>query len=139
MLPEHAVTIIVSIIGLFGILLTAGSGILVAMLRRQHIKIDNINDSVNHRHLKVPEDHPLTVKNGGTPGIMDLLLDSHDRLVRIEVYMDQVREWRKSYENLPWATGPGAKEWLAAFDSWQKHIEEKIAQEEAHDDDRHQG
>lgn len=122
--------LVIALISFFGVALTAGSGVIVALLRQQHGRIKSINDSVNHKHTRIPEDHPLAVKNGTAPGVMDFLIDSHDRIVRIETHLDDMREWRDSYDGLPWSHGPGAKEWLKGFENWQKRVEKRLEKSE---------
>ena len=53
------------------------------------------NDAVNHRHK-------------GQPRLFDVVLKNHG-------HIEELVQWKRSYDDSPWKTGEGVNEWLAKY------------------------
>jgi hypothetical protein len=80
---EDSTHIIVSMIGFFGVLVSA----LFGYLNHKHAK--EINDAVNHRHDKA---------GPGAPKLYDLAWENHKKA-------DELIQWKRGYDSGPLATG----------------------------------
>lgn len=99
---------------LIATLITAGAGIVGILLK---IAFD-VRDVVGKRGA---EEH----EKGGY-SLLQLSLETHDEVVRIKQQMSDLEKWREGYDSSPWNTGVGAREWLAAYESYKKTMTKRI-------------
>jgi hypothetical protein len=103
--------IIVAVLTLLGVIVNSFFGFLT------HRNAKSINDAVNHRHRR-------TDTVGKTPPkLYDLAIENHLKLGSVENQVNELVEWRHSYDESPLNTGAGVKRFLEEFDRVRQQCE----------------
>ena len=103
-----ATHVIVSLIGLIGVITTSIFGYLT------HKHAREINDAVNHRHEKRGE---------GAPKMYDLVWENHQKA-------DELLDWKRSYEGGPLDHGAKVKDFVDGVHERLEKIEDKLCPEQ---------
>ena len=103
--------IIVAMITLVGVVITA----FYAVSSHKHAR--EINEAVNRRHTRANS-------NGEVPPHMfDLVIDTHDQVLKMEPKVEGIFEWKESYKDSPLNTGEGVEKFINEFDELKGYVE----------------
>jgi hypothetical protein len=106
MTPELTISLVGVSLIFFGTIVTAVFSYLA------HKNAAEVNDAVNHRHLR----------GSNAPKLYDAVLDTSERLTRVEAKVDGLTEWKHSYDASPLNTGDGVCKFLDEFEKVKSSI-----------------
>jgi hypothetical protein len=102
--------IVVAMITLLGVTITA----LYAVSSHKHAK--EINEAVNRRHTKKNKDGEVP------PHMFDLVIDTHDQVLKMEPKVESLHEWRNGYKDNPMANTKEIVKFVEDMDDLTKFV-----------------
>ena len=102
-------SIVVAFFTLLGVIVSAVASVAAAYIsKKARMAADEINDAVNHRHLKTKEDGSIP------PKLYDMVIQSYEKF---DALFDEI-EVVKKHQVAIWRN-------LSEFKEWQKEIDKK--------------